>query len=151
MHRSTCSFSLDYAMVNLTVKRSVWLMVLLLIAGCQREEVETVTYVDLEAQVRRITLEGYDGYIITDWEITNPTAQEVSGWEVEVRVVTVSNQTEEGLFFNHEAPLAPGESRLFVDNILFHLDADNMYPVTLKYDDHGIRSWQVLQVRGLVQ
>ncbi|NOZ04695.1 MAG: hypothetical protein GXO92_08895 [FCB group bacterium] len=127
------------------------LFVFLWTLGCEDENISTNTYVEIDASVQRIELGGYDGYIVTDWEITNTSDKVISGWEIRVRVVTASYQSEEGIFFNHDVRLQPGETELYTDNILFHLDADNMYPIMLKNDDTSIRLWDIVEIKGIVR
>ena len=121
-----------------------------LLIGCEESSAEEFQYFDIKSQLTNLYLGGYDGYFHTDWDIINTTDQILDGWEIQVRVVTSSHQNETGIFFQHDIHIAPGDTARFDNNIMFHRDSENIFPITLSVSDSTIRSWKVFYTRGIV-
>ena len=50
--------------------------------GCEDEVSPSLTsYVPIEAQLWGLEFQGYDRYIVADWEITNTSDYNITGWE----------------------------------------------------------------------
>lgn len=123
----------------------------IIIFGCDEEHnAGEFDYFDIDVQLTNLTIGGYDGYFVTDWNIINNTNQTLDGWEITVRVITASYQHEVGIFFRHDVNITPGDTIGFTNNILFHRDTENLYPVTLTVPDTTLRVWDILSAQGLV-
>jgi len=121
-----------------------------LLIGCEESSSEEFQYFDIKSQLTNLYLDGYDGYFHTDWDIINTTDQILGGWEIQVRVVTSSYQIETGIFFQHDTHILPGDTTRFNNNIMFHRDSENIFPISLSVPDTTIRSWKVFYTRGIV-
>ena len=120
--------------------------------GCEDEVSPSLTsYVPIEAQLWGLEFQGYDGYIVADWEITNTSDYNVSGWEIHTVITMINDQIEKGLFFRHNISIAPGDSMRFDGNIFFHRDAVSIYPVTLTTDNNAMKHWEIISIRGLIE
>jgi len=120
--------------------------------GCEDEVSPSLTsYVPIEAQLWGLEFQGYDGYIVADWEITNTSDYNVSGWEIHTVITMINDQIEKGLFFRHNISIAPGDSMRFDGNVFFHRDAVSIYPVTLTTDNNAMKHWEIISIRGLVE
>ena len=120
--------------------------------GCEDEVSPSLTsYVPIEAQLWGLEFQGYDGYIVADWEITNTSDYNVSGWEIHTVITMINDQIEKGLFFRHNISIAPGDSMRFDGNVFFHLDAVSIYPVTLTTDNNAMKHWEIISIRGLIE
>ena len=120
--------------------------------GCEDEVSPSLTsYVPIEAQLWGLEFQGYDGYIVADWEITNTSDYNVSGWEIHTVITMINDQIEKGLFFRHNISIAPGDSMRFDGNIFFHRDAVSIYPVTLTTDNNAMKNWEIISIRGLIE
>ena len=128
------------------------LLVMLLSAGCEEEPIPPRRYVDIQAKLLHLTQEGYGGYIIGDWRVTNTSDYTINGWEIRVKLTTTDNQRENGIFFHHDAEMAPGAIEEFYDNVLFHKDANSIYPIELESSNAGITTsgWDILFVKGII-
>ena len=116
--------------------------------GCEDEVSPSLTsYVPIEAQLWGLEFQGYDGYIVADWEITNTSDYNVSGWEIHTVITMINDQIEKGLFFRHNISIAPGDSMRFDGNIFFHRDAVSIYPVTLTTDNNAMKHWEIISIR----
>ena len=109
------------------------------------------SYVSIEAQLWGLEFQGYDGYIVADWEITNTSDYNVSGWEIHTVITMINDQIEKGLFFRHNISIAPGDSVRFDGNVFFHRDAVSIYPVTLTTDNNAMKNWEIISIRGLIE
>ena len=118
--------------------------------GCEEQAAARFDYFDIDAQLTGLVLGGYGGYIITGWNIINDSDKTLDGWEITVRVVTASYQHETGIFFRHDVNIAPGDTVGYTNNILFHRDTENLYPITLSVPDTTLRVWDILSVQGLI-
>ena len=120
--------------------------------GCEDEVSPSLTsYVPIEAQLWGLEFQGYDGYIVADWEITNTSDYNVSGWEIHTVITMINDQIEKGVFFRHNISIAPGDSMRFDGNVFFHRDAVSIYPVTLTTDNNAMKHWEIISIRGLVE
>ena len=120
--------------------------------GCEDEVSPSLTsYVPIEAQLWGLEFQGYDGYIVADWEITNTSDYNVSGWEIHTVITMINDQIEKGLFFRHNISIAPGDSTRFDGNVFFHRDAVSIYPVTLTSDNDAMKYWEIISIRGLIE
>ena len=120
--------------------------------GCEDEVSPSLTsYVPIEAQLWGLEFQGYDGYIVADWEITNTSDYNVSGWEIHTVITMINDQIEKGLFFRHNISIAPGDSMRFDGNVFFHRDAVSIYPVTLTTDNNAMKHWEIISIRGLIE
>ena len=120
--------------------------------GCEDEVSPSLTsYVPIEAQLWGLEFQGYDGYIVADWEITNTSDYNVSGWEIHTVITMINDQIEKGLFFRHNISIAPGDSMRFDGNVFFHRDAVSIYPVTLTTDNNAMKNWEIISIRGLIE
>ena len=111
----------------------------------------SANYVPIEAQLWGLEFQGYDGYIVADWEITNTSDYNVSGWEIHTVITMINDQIEKGLFFRHNISIAPGDSMRFDGNVFFHRDAVSIYPVTLTSDNDAMKYWEIISIRGLIE
>ena len=134
-------------------KHKILLLVILAIfmVGCEDEMTPLASYVPIDAQLWGLEFQGYDGYIVADWEITNTADVSISGWEIHIKIVMINDQTEQGLFFRHDVTMAPGDSARFAGNVFFHRDAVSIYPVALTTDNAAMKSWDIITIRGLVE
>ena len=65
--------------------------------SCEDEVSPTSTsYVPIEAQLWGLEFQGYDGYIVADWEITNTSNYNISGWEIHTVITMLNDQVEKG-------------------------------------------------------
>ena len=120
--------------------------------SCEDEVSPTSTsYVPIEAQLWGLEFQGYDGYIVADWEITNTSNYNISGWEIHTVITMLNDQIEKGLFFRHDINMSPGDSLRFDGNVFFHRDAVSIYPVTLTSDNNAMKHWEIISIRGLVE
>ena len=110
-----------------------------------------ISYVPIEAQLWGLEFQGYDGYIVADWEVTNTSDRNISGWEIHTVITMINDQIEKGLFFRHNISIAPGDSMRFDGNVFFHRDAVSIYPVTLTTDNNAMKHWEIISIRGLVE
>ncbi len=124
--------------------------IVFILSGCEEEAAARFDYFDIDAQLTNLMIGGYDGYFITDWNIINNSDQTLDGWEITVRVITASYQHETGIFFRHDVNIAPGDTIGYTNNILFHRDTENLYPITLSVPDTTLRVWDILSVQGLI-
>ena len=100
------------------VRYIIFLFTLLIFFGCEDEvSSSSRNYVPIEAQLWVLEFQGYDGYIVADWEITNTSDLNISGWEVHTVITMINDQIEKGLFFRHDIDISPG------DYIVIKLDA----------------------------
>ena len=134
-------------------KRKISLLVglLLFMWGCEDELTPLASYVPIDAQLWDLKFQGYDGYIVADWEITNTANVNISGWEIHIKIVMINDQSEQGLFFRHDVTMDPGYSARFAGNVFFHRDAVSIYPVTLTADNAAMKNWDIITIRGLVE
>ncbi|MEC8838526.1 MAG: hypothetical protein VYA09_00065 [Candidatus Neomarinimicrobiota bacterium] len=109
------------------------------------------SYVSIEAQLWGLEFQGYDGYIVADWEIANTSDYNISGWEVHTVITMINDQIEKGLFFRHNVSISAGDSARFNGNIFFHRDAVSIYPVTLTADNDAMKHWEIISIRGLIE
>jgi len=109
------------------------------------------SYVSIEAQLWGLEFQGYDGYIVADWEIANTSDYNISGWEVHTVITMIDDQIEKGLFFRHNVSISAGDSARFNGNIFFHRDAVSIYPVTLTSDNTAMKHWEIISIRGLIE
>ena len=109
------------------------------------------SYVSIEAQLWGLEFQGYDGYIVADWEIANTSDYNISGWEVHTVITMINDQIEKGLFFRHNVSIAAGDSAHFNGNVFFHRDAVSIYPVTLTADNAAMKQWEIISIRGLIE
>jgi len=109
------------------------------------------SYVAIEAQLWGLEFQGYDGYIVADWEIANTSDYNISGWEVHTVITMIDDQIEKGLFFRHNVSISAGDSARFNGNIFFHRDAVSIYPVTLTSDNTAMKHWEIISIRGLIE
>ena len=98
-----------------------------------------------------LEFQGYDRYIVADWEITNTSDYNITGWEVHTVITMINDQIEKGLFFRHNISIAPGDSMRFDGNVFFHRDAVSIYPVTLTTDNNAMKHWEIISIRGLIE
>ena len=126
----------------------------LTILGCSlTNDLNQTEYVDIDANVQKITIEGYDGYIKTDWLITNTSYEILSGWEIEVSLETPNQVIPKGLFFTHNIEMQPDSSLLYQDLVLFFQNPESIYPVVLISDDSTLayNGWGILSIKGIVE
>jgi len=109
------------------------------------------SYVSIEAQLWGLEFQGYDGYIVADWEIANTSDYNISGWEVHTVITMINDQIEKGLFFRHNVSISAGDSARFNGNVFFHQDAVSIYPVTLTADNAAMKQWEIISIRGLIE
>ena len=109
------------------------------------------SYVSIEAQLWGLEFQGYDGYIVADWEIANTSDYNISGWEVHTVITMINDQIEKGLFFRHNVSISAGDSARFNGNVFFHQDAVSIYPVTLTADNAAMKHWEIISIRGLIE
>ncbi|MEC9274033.1 MAG: hypothetical protein VX680_05030 [Candidatus Neomarinimicrobiota bacterium] len=109
------------------------------------------SYVSIEAQLWGLEFQGYDGYIVADWEIANTSDYNISGWEIHTVITMINDQIEKGLFFRHNVSISAGDSARFNGNIFFHRDAVSIYPVTLTADNDAMKHWEIISIRGLIE
>jgi len=120
--------------------------------SCEDEVSPSLTsYVPIEAQLWGLEFQGYDRYIVADWEITNTSDYNITGWEVHTVITMINDQIEKGLFFRHNISIAPGDSMRFDGNVFFHRDAVSIYPVTLTTDNNAMKHWEIISIRGLIE
>ena len=69
-------------------KHKILLLVILAIfmVGCEDEMTPLASYVPIDAQLWGLEFQGYDGYIVADWEITNTADVNISGWEIHAKI-----------------------------------------------------------------
>ena len=134
----------------MTVRYIIFLFPLLIFFSCEDEvSSSSRSYVPIEAQLWGLEFQGYDGYIVADWEIKNTSDVNISGWEVHTVITMINDQIEKGLFFRHDIDIAPGDSVRINGNVFFHRDAVRIYPVTLTTDDGAMKHWEITSIRGL--
>ena len=93
------------------VRYIIFLFGLLIFFSCEDEvSSSSRNYVPIEAQLWGLEFQGYDGYIVADWEITNTSDLNISGWEVHTVITMINDQIETGLFFRHDIDISPGDS-----------------------------------------
>lgn len=133
--------------------RHIFSIFCLTILGCGLiNDVNNTEYVDIQAQVMGINIEGYDGYIKTDWLITNISEKILNGWEIEVAVQTPNQHIPKGIFFKHDILLEPDSSALFQDLVLFFQNPESLYPVVLTSGDTtlALNGWQIISTKGVI-
>ena len=123
----------------------------ILLVGCEDEMTPLASYVPIDAQLWDLEFQGYDGYIIADWEINNTANVNISGWEIHTKITMINDQIEQGLFFRHDVTMAPGDSARFAGNVFFHRDAVSISPVALTTDNAAMKGWDIITIRGLVE
>ena len=134
------------------VRYTILLFSTLLFFCCEDEiSPSSTSYVPIEAQLWGLEFQGYDEYIVADWEITNTSDYTISGWEIHTVITMINNQIEKGLFFRHNVNMSPGDSMRFDGNVFFHRDAVSIYPVTLTKDDGAMKNWEIISIRGLIE
>ncbi len=139
--------------MDITIKRLLLLLLVMLMSlGCEDESLPPRRYIDIDAKLLQLTLEEYGGFIIGDWNITNTSDYTIDGWEIRVKLIITPNQPENGIFFHHKAEMTAGANVEFYDNILFHKDANSIYPITLESSNAYIttNSWDVVSVKGVI-
>jgi len=138
----------------MSLNRYFLVLFCLTILGCSlTDELPKTEYVDIEANVQKITIDGYDGYIKTDWLINNISDEILSGWEIEVSVETPNQVIPKGLFFTHNIALEPDSTSLYKDLVLFFQNPESLYPVVLISDDSTLayNGWEILSIKGIVE
>jgi len=128
------------------------LLVMMLTLECEDESLPPRRYIDIDAKLLQLTLGDYGGFIIGDWSVTNTSDYMIDGWEIRIRLTTTQNQSENGIFFHHKAEMTPGASEEFLDNTLFHKDANGVYPITLESSNAYLTTngWDILSVKGVI-
>ncbi|MBL7013129.1 MAG: hypothetical protein ISR83_01795 [Candidatus Marinimicrobia bacterium] len=133
--------------------RLIFIPICLNILGCNLDnEINQPLHVEITASIQNIDIEGYDGYIKTDWLITNKSDEILNGWEIEVSVETPNQEIPKGLFFTHNIEMAPDSIALFRDLVLFFQNPESLYPVVLISDDSTLayNGWEILSIKGIV-
>ena len=134
------------------VRYIIFLFTSLVFFSCEDEvSSSSSSYVSIEAQLWGLEFQGYDGYIVADWEIANTSDYNISGWEVHIVITMINDQIEKGLFFRHNVSISTGDSARFNGNIFFHRDAVSIYPVTLTADNDAMKHWEIISIRGLIE
>lgn len=134
------------------VRYIIFLFTSLIFFSCEDEVYySSSNYISIEAQLWGLEFQGYDGYIVADWEIANTSDYNISGWEVHTVITMINDQIEKGLFFRHNVSIAAGDSAHFNGNVFFHRDAVSIYPVTLTTDNAGMKQWEIISIRGLIE
>lgn len=134
------------------VRYIIFLFTSLIFFSCEDEVYySSSNYISIEAQLWGLEFQGYDGYIVADWEIANTSDYNISGWEVHTVITMINDQIEKGLFFRHDISISPGDSIRFDGNIFFHRDAVSIYPVTLAADNAAMKHWEITSIRGLIE
>ena len=134
------------------VRYIILLCSVLIFSSCEDAVSPTLTsYVPIEAQLWGLEFQGYDGYIVADWEVTNTSDSNISGWEIHTVITMLNDQVEKGLFFRHNVSIPPGDSTRFDGNVFFHRDAVSIYPVTLTSDNDAMKYWEIISIRGLIE
>ena len=134
------------------VRYIIFLFTSLIFFSCEDEVYySSSNYISIEAQLWGLEFQGYDGYIVADWEIANTSDYNISGWEVHTVITMINDQIEKGLFFRHNVSISAGDSARFNGNVFFHQDAVSIYPVTLTADNAGMKQWEIISIRGLIE
>jgi len=134
------------------VRYIIFLFTSLIFFSCEDEVYySSSNYISIEAQLWGLEFQGYDGYIVADWEIANTSDYNISGWEVHTVITMINDQIEKGLFFRHDISISPGDSIRFDGNVFFHRDAVSIYPVTLTADNAAMKHWKITSIRGLIE
>ena len=134
------------------VRYIIFLFGLLIFFSCEDEvSSSSSSYVSIEAQLWGLEFQGYDGYIVADWEITNTSDYNISGWEVHTVITMINDQIEKGLFFRHNVSISSGDTAHLNGNVFFHRDAVSIYPVTLTADNDAMKHWEIISIRGLIE
>ena len=134
------------------VRYIIFLFTSLIFFSCEDEvSSSSSSYVSIEAQLWGLEFQGYDGYIVADWEIANTSDYNISGWEVHTVITMINDQIEKGLFFRHNVSISAGDSARFNGNVFFHRDAVTIYPVTLTADNDAMKHWEIISIRGLIE
>ena len=134
------------------VRYIIFLFTSLIFFSCEDEvSSSSSSYVSIEAQLWSLEFQGYDGYIVADWEIANTSDYNISGWEVHTVITMINDQIEKGLFFRHNVSISAGDSARFNGNVFFHQDAVSIYPVTLTADNAAMKQWEIISIRGLIE
>ena len=134
------------------VRYIIFLFTSLIFFSCEDEVYSSSSnYISIEAQLWGLEFQGYDGYIVADWEIANTSDYNISGWEVHTVITMINDQIEKGLFFRHDISISPGDSIRFDGNVFFHRDAVSIYPVTLTADNAAMKHWEITSIRGLIE
>ena len=68
--------------------------------GCEDEMTPLASYVPIDAQLWGLEFQGYDGYIVADWEITNTADVNISGWEIHAKITMINDQIEQDFSFD---------------------------------------------------
>lgn len=145
-------------------KKTIQLITLgLFLVGCKTIEIEQPIFVDINGIVRGHNIGGYDSLMTTDWEIVNISEYTITGWEIEVEVVfpdtfyvnddepvEINDTIPSALYFQHEIDISPDSSRLFENMILFRQNAETLFPVFLETNAKTLRSWKILEARGII-
>ena len=134
------------------VRYIIFLFALLIFFSCEDEVSSSPrNYVPIEAQLWGLEFQGYDGYIVADWEIKNTSDLNISGWEIHTVITMINDQIEKGLFFRHDIDISAGDSLRVDGNVFFHRDAVSIYPVTLTSDDDAMKRWEITSIKGLIE
>jgi len=128
------------------------ILILVLSLGCEDESLPPRQYIDIDATLLELTLEDYGGFIIGDWSITNTSEHTIDGWEIRVNIIINQDQSENGIFFHHKAEITPGAVVEYHDNVLFHMDANSIYPIILESSNSYIAAdgWDIISVKGVI-
>ena len=135
----------------------------LLISGCETIEIYRPEFVEIVGIVRGHYIGGYDSLMTTDWEIINTSEVTITGWEIEVQVafpdtyyvnddgslLIINDTISSGFFFQHGIEIPSDSSQIFNNMILFRQDAESLFPVFLETNSKTLRSWDVLETRGI--
>ena len=71
----------------------MFLFALLIFFSCEDEVSSSPrNYVPIEAQLWGLEFQGYDGYILADWEIKNTSDLNISGWEIHAVITMINDQ-----------------------------------------------------------
>lgn len=137
--------------------------VVLLISGCETIEIYRPEFVEIVGTVRGHHIGGYDSLMTTDWEILNISDFTIKGWEIEVQVafpdtyyvnddgslLIINDTISSGLYFQHGIEIPSGSSQIFNSMVLFRQDSESLFPVFLETNSKTLRSWDVLETRGI--
>jgi hypothetical protein len=117
-------------------KRKILLLIVLLFFmwGCEDEMTPLASYVPIDAQLWGLEFQGYDGYIVADWEISNTADVSISGWEIHIKIVMINDQSEQGFFFRW-AP--QGNANQVGKGRVFQIPAEFHFFVAKPLEIHG--------------
>ncbi len=120
------------------------------LACVEKKTGEVHSTLPIEAAVRHIKLEGYDGLIRFDWDIMNTSGYPIDGWEVKVDIMTTDSLHYNGIFFDYNAPMDVDDTLRFTDYVMFYIDASSVYPVRLRSDAIGIQRFTKQYAWGII-